>query len=68
MASERMTISSRIERPNIYGSPRERKKGMVAKMLTMNVVNLIPDAVDALPAPMNMSTMVNKSVGSSSTA
>ena len=39
------------------------KKVIVAKIITINVVSLIPLPVDALPAPINIKTMINRRDG-----
>lgn len=39
------------------------RKVMVAKIMTMKVVSLIPLPVDALPAPMNIRTMIKRREG-----
>lgn len=67
MASERIVISMRIERPKISGSLCERRNASVDSTTTMNVVSLMPDAVDALPPPMNIRIIVSNKVGSSMT-
>ena len=56
IAKERSVISIRMVRPKMSGSLWDRKKAMVASTTTMKVVNLMPDAVEALPPPINIST------------
>ena len=67
MAKERKIISSLMVRPKIAGSVWDRMNAIAANTTTINVVNLMPDAVEALPAPMNIKIIVNRSVGSSIT-
>jgi len=63
-ASTFITSSVPMVRPNTIRYWWRRKNAMVASTSTMNVVTLMPPAVDVLPPPISISDMVKSAVSS----